>query len=178
MNLTDCYYLGYFSRVSHNTNKAVLKLDTDNPEKYLELESILVQMHASDQSPIPFFVKKAGPLRGQELNLELEIGQQLPEISVLKGKSVFLPLSQLEPLGEKGFYFHEIIGFEVQDASKGLVGTISDVYDNTAHPVLAINHQGKEVLIPANDEILVKIDKVNRKIFISAPEGLIDLYLD
>ena len=178
MNLSDCYYLGYISRISNNSKKAVIRLDTDQPENYKKLESVLIQMHASDQSPVPFFIRRSGPLQGLDLNIELEETQLPPDISFLKGKSVFLPLTELSSLGEKAFYYHEIIGYEVLDEIFGHVGKVIDVYESAAHPVLAIDRNGQEVLIPATDQVLVKLDKSQKKIYVSAPEGLIDLYLD
>ena len=177
MRKEDCFYLGRIVRKHSFKGEVVIKLDTDNPEKYTKLESILVQMHESDQNPIPFFIHKTLSLRGLELTVEFDQNQQIPETSFLKGKSIYLPLDQLEPLGEKGFYYHEIIGYKVEDKSKGPIGVIIEVYESAAHPVLAIDFNGKEILIPATDHVLSKIDKVNKVIYLNAPEGLIDLYL-
>ena len=35
----------------------------------------------------------------------------------------------------------------------------------------------KQLLIPINDEIITKVDRENKTIFITTPEGLVDLYL-
>jgi len=178
MNLADCFYLGYIQKGSDKSNKVVIKLDTDRPEKYNKLESVLIQMHKQDQSPVPFFVQKIHQLRGNELSLDLNLGMNFPNASFLKGKSVFLPLSQLEELKGNAFYFHEIIGFEVEDDVKGMVGIVKDVFESAAHPVLTVESNGKEILIPLTESVLKKLDKKKKIIYVSSPEGLIDLYLD
>ncbi len=178
MNLTDCFYLGYIQKGSDNSNRVVIKLDTDQPQKYNKLESVLIQMHKQDQSPVPFFIEKIHRLKGDELSLDLNLAQHFPNASFLKGLSLYLLLDQLEPLKGNAFYFHEIIGFKVEDELKGSVGVVKDVYESTAHPVLAIEKDEKEILIPLNDEVLRELDKEKKIIYVSSPEGLIDLYLD
>lgn len=178
MNLDNCFYLGYISMVTDHAQRLVIKVDSDDTEKFKKLESVLVQMHSSDQTPVPFFIRKVHKINGNQLTVELDKSQQLPDITQLKGKSVYLPLSYLEDLGEKGFYFHEIIGFDVEDDNHGWIGQVKDVYESAAHPVLSVIQNEKEILLPVIDQFLKKVDKKNKKIFISAPEGLIDLYLD
>jgi 16S rRNA processing protein RimM len=51
------------------------------------------------------------------------------------------------------------------------------VNEQTAQALFVINNNGKQVLIPIHDEIIKKVDRENKIIFIKAPEGLIDLYL-
>ena len=41
---------------------------------------------------------------------------------------------------------------------------------------LAIEHQGREVLVPVVDDFIEKVDKKNREIRLRLPEGLLDLY--
>ena len=90
---------------------------------------------------------------------------------------LYLPLSELPPLTGNKFYFHEVIGFKVIDEEKGEVGTCQDFIDISHHPIMQIDHDGVEVLIPAIDEIFKKVDRENKTIYIQAPEGLIDVYL-
>jgi len=178
MNLTDCFYLGYIQKGSDNSGRVVIRLDTDRPENYKKLESVLVQMHEQDQSPVPFFVERIHQLKGNELSLDLDLHQHFPDSSFLKGKSLFLPLDQLEPLEGNAFYFHEIVGYSVEDDKKGGIGIVKDIYESSAHPILSVEKDEKEILIPLIDDVLEKLDKEKKVIYISSPEGLIDLYLD
>ena len=75
------------------------------------------------------------------------------------------------------FYYHEIIGFKVQDIYFGEVGTITGVNDNTAQALFEIDHNGKEVLIPINDDFIKKVDRSTKTVTLDTPEGLINIYL-
>ena len=93
------------------------------------------------------------------------------------GKNLFLPLSILPKLTGKKFYFHEIINFAVVDAKKGNIGNIASVIDYPAQPLFQIMNGTTEILIPILDQIIDKVDRENKTIYIVAPEGLIDIYL-
>jgi len=179
MNLSDCFYLGYISKVIGTEGRCSIHLDVDEPTDYENLESVLIQLKKDDQTPVPFFLKKVVKLKGQILEVALDLENQFQIlIQDLKGKSVFLPLDSLKPLGEGKFYFHEIIGYQVEDESKGNIGEISDVYEMPSDPVMAIQLKGKEILIPIRQEIIIKVDKKEKIIYVNAPEGLVDLYLN
>jgi 16S rRNA processing protein RimM len=90
---------------------------------------------------------------------------------------LYLPLNLLPELSEDQFYFHEIIGFTVEDANYGTIGTLTGVNDTTSQALFEIEKDDKQVLIPMNDQFLEKVDKKNKTIYVKTPEGLIDLYL-
>ena len=75
------------------------------------------------------------------------------------------------------FYFHEVIGFEVEDKRLGIVGEIQSINDTTAQPLFEVLNDGIEILIPMIDHFLVKIDRENKKVIMDLPEGLIEMYL-
>jgi 16S rRNA processing protein RimM len=83
----------------------------------------------------------------------------------------------LPPLEGNKFYFHEIIGFGVIDQEKGDIGTITAVYENAPQPLLSIDCEGKEILLPIIDEIIINVNREERIMEVKSPEGLIDLYL-
>jgi 16S rRNA processing protein RimM len=96
----------------------------------------------------------------------------------LIGKELYLPLELLPSLGGNRFYFHEVTGFEVRDVNFGLVGMLTEVLDTAPQALFSIDHQGKEVLVPIIDEIIVEINRPQKQILIKAPAGLIEIYLE
>jgi 16S rRNA processing protein RimM len=178
MDLSQCYYLGYVSRVTGSKGRCEIKLDVDQPSDYKKLESVLILMNSKDLTPIPFFIQQVVALQGNQIQVELIENQSITDLSVLKGKQVYLPLSSLKPLSGKAFYFHEIMGFTVNDKSHGAIGTVQDVYDMPSNPILSVKFEEKEILIPLRDEILLRVDREKKVLEIDAPEGLIELYLD
>ena len=73
---------------------------------------------------------------------------------------------------------HEIIGYEVEDQNKGTIGTVVGVVDLKSNPLLIVDFNEKEILIPLVEELIVHVDRDSKRIKVNTPEGLIDLYLD
>ena len=78
----------------------------------------------------------------------------------------------------KKFYYHEIIGYKVVDSNYGPIGSIEKVNDKPTQSIFVIKYKERQILIPINEEIIKEIDRKNKSIYISAPNGLIDLYLE
>jgi 16S rRNA processing protein RimM len=93
------------------------------------------------------------------------------------GCEIYLPLSFLPKLEGNKFYYHEVIGFEIEDQRLGVVGKIVSINDSTAQPLFEVLNDGVELLIPMIDQFLVTIDRENKKVLMSLPEGLVEMYL-
>ena len=145
MDLSQCYYLGYVSRVSGSKGRCEIKLDVDQPSDYKKLESVLILMNSKDQTPVPFFIQQVVGLHGNQIRVELKGNQSISEFTMLKGKQVYLPLTALKPLSGKAFYYHEVMGFTVNDKAHGNIGTIQDVYDLPSNPIISIKFEEKEI---------------------------------
>ena len=107
-----------------------------------------------------------------------EIETEADAEALLRHK-VYLPLAVLPKLSGNKFYYHEVIGFQVEDVHYGVVGEIVGINDSTSQALFEIeNENGNEILIPMADEFIEKIDRTHKKIIVKTPEGLIDLYLE
>lgn len=66
-------------------------------------------------------------------------------------------------------------GFHVTDVHAGNLGTITDIDDSTQNVLFVVDYQGKELLIPAQEEFIVEMDNMHRTIAVNLPEGLLTL---
>lgn len=176
MDQNDCFYLGYVTKTFGYKGEVMVYLDVDNPGYYQKLESVFILLEGK---LIPFFVEKI-QIRpnSAEAMVRFQNVDTPEKAQHLTGAELFLPLEFLPPLKGNDFYFHEITGYHVIDAVKGPLGTVISVLELPANPVFQIQAGEKEVLIPANDRFIQKVDRKNKTIHIEAPEGLIDLYLN
>jgi 16S rRNA processing protein RimM len=88
-----------------------------------------------------------------------------------------LPLDTLPDLEHNQFYFHEIIDFEIIDQQRGTVGIVETIYSFTQNDLLVFKYQGKEILMPINDETIISVDRTLKKLHIALPDGLLEVYL-
>ncbi len=70
----------------------------------------------------------------------------------------------LPKLEGKKFYFHEVIGFDVEDVHLGNIGKIVSINDCAAQPLFEILKDQTEILIPMIDDFIVEIDRANKKV--------------
>lgn len=174
MQKEDCFYLGKIVKKYSFKGEVLAKLDTDQPELYENLDSILVELRGN---LIPFFIEQSQLHKSELLRIKFEeVDTEQDADSILKS-DLYLPLEFLPKLEGNKFYFHEIIGFTIEDINFGKVGTIKSINDSTAQSLFEIDRDGIEILIPMNDELIKKVDRTNKTILVETPEGLIDLYL-
>lgn len=174
MTKEECFYLGRIVSKFSFKGEVLIKLDTDEPESYLEMESVFVEY---DNNLVPFFIEKSNLQKSNLLRVKFEEVDSEEDAEDLLKCDLYLPLNLLPELSEDQFYFHEVIGFTVEDVNYGTVGTLKGINDTTSQALFEIEKDGKEILIPMNDQFLQKVDKKNKKIIVQTPEGLIDLYL-
>ncbi|WP_445725669.1 ribosome maturation factor RimM [Flavobacterium sp.] len=175
MRKEDCFYLGKIVRKHSFKGEVVAKLDTDEPELYENLESVFV---ALSNNLVPFFIEESILQKGNQLRIQFEDITTEEEADAILGAGLYLPLEFLPKLTGNKFYFHEIIGFDIEDIHYGYLGVITGVNDTSAQPLFEIDSNGTDVFIPMIDNFIKKVDRDNKKIIVEAPEGLIDLYLN
>jgi 16S rRNA processing protein RimM len=174
MTKEDCFYLGRIVAKFSFKGEVLIKLDTDEPELYTEMESVFVEYN---ENLVPFFIERSYLHKSTLLRAKIEDIDTEQDAEDMIGAELYLPLEQLPQLPDDKFYFHEIIGFDVIDQQHGNIGKIVSINDTTAQALFEIDKDGKQILIPMNDEFIEKVDKKNKEIKVITPEGLVDLYL-
>lgn len=175
MNKEDCFYLGKIVSKFSFKGEVLVKLDTDDPESFLEMESVFIDMN---KNLIPFFIEKSSLQKSNLLRIKFEEITSEEDADHILKKELYLPLSFLPELEDDQFYFHEVIGFKVTDKQFGEIGVLKSINDSTPQALFEIDHKGKEILVPVNDDFIWKLDKPNKELYLNVPDGLIEMYLD
>lgn len=173
MRKEDCYFLGKITRKHGLSGNLILKLDTDQPEFYKKLESIFVEINGL---LVPFFIEKIIWQKQDSLNILLKNSTESLVEQVL-GKNVFLPLSTLPQLTGDQFYYHEVIGFEILEEDGKTCGKIVSVNDQTAQHYFILDLAQNEIIIPIIKEWILEVNRNEKFIKMSLPDGLMDVFL-
>lgn len=172
MRQEDCYYLGKITRRHGFSGNVILKLDTDQPEQYTKLESIFIEINGL---LVPFFIEKSRWSKDSALILTFKNAAEAT-IDQTLGKAVFLPLSTLPKLSGNRFYYHEVIGFEIQDSEGTSYGIVRSVNDQTAQHYFILQLTDTEVVIPIIKEWILQVNREEKLIIMNLPEGLLDVF--
>ena len=174
MRKEDCFYLGKIAKKFSFKGEVLIYLDTDEPELYENMESVFVDFN---KNLVPFFIENSSLHKNDFLRVRFEDVDSEEEADKLIGLEVYLPLSMLPKLEGNKFYFHEVIGFEIEDKRLGVFGKIISINDSSAQPLFEVVNGSVEILVPMIDQFLVKIDRENKKVVMDLPEGLVEMYL-
>ncbi len=174
MQKQDCFYLGKVVKKYSFKGELLVKLDTDEPEIFTNMESVFVEQR---KNLIPFFIEESSLHKSELLRIKFEDVTTEAAADTFIGCHLYLPLSFLPKLSGNKFYFHEIIGFTAEDKTFGKIGKITGVNDSTSQALFEIDRDGKQILIPMIDHFIKKVDRENKLIVLDVPEGLIEMYL-
>lgn len=172
MDRDACFELGHIVKPHGLNGELQVIFDVDAPQRYQELESVLLEVKGQ---LIPFFVESLR-MTSTRILLALEDIATVEEAEEYRGVKLYLPLDVLPALeSETEFYFHEIEGYTVIDAKHGTLGPVTGVYDMGPQNLLALEHEGREVLVPIVEPVVQRIDRQAKTLSVQLPEGLLEL---
>ncbi len=133
-----------------------------------------------DGLPVPLFVGAFEPYGTAGAHVQFDDFDTQARAAELVGMELYVESGEEQ---DDEFYLEDLVGFGcvVAEASEEGVkqwqGQVADFYDNPANPLFGIRIEGREgeVLVPAADEFLARIDFENKKLTLLVPQGLIDL---
>jgi len=175
MNKDDFYSLGKITKTSGYKGSLMFFFDVDDISHYTHLPSVFVEL---DNELIPFFIQELKIKSPQKAFVKLDGIDSIEKAENLVNRNLYLPLDMLPRLEGDEFYFHEVIGFNVIDERHGNIGILQEIQDLKTQSLLVVMNGEKEILIPFNKGFVQRLDRDNNTIYITAPEGLIDIYLE
>jgi 16S rRNA processing protein RimM len=177
MNREECYQLGKITKPHSFKGEVVLWLNVDEPKSYEGLESIWVE-ELENGRLVPYFIEEMRR-HSDRYVVQLEGVTTEEAAKRLAGSSVWYPLEALEDLDDKHFYFHEVAGWKVYDSTtSSLVGEAVMVLDHGPYPLLQVDREGLECLIPLPAHVSIRVDRKAGALYVALPVGLMEIYLN
>ncbi len=173
MKKEDCFYLGRVAKTHGLKGEVTLKLDVDDPSAYAKMKHFFLEIN---KVLTPYFVEHI-KMNGDKMFVKIKDIDSIEMAQNLVGKEAYLPMEMLPKLSGKQFYFHEIVGFTVVDTEKGVLGPVTEVLEYPTQAILQVMKDKKEILIPILEHVIQHVDRDKKVLQITAPEGLIDMYL-
>ncbi len=98
----------------------------------------------------------------------------------MRGVRIYVLRDSLPELTEDEAYLHDLIGLTIIDsASNAKLGVLQGVEFPTEEQMIwsILAPSGQEILFPAVEEFIDSFDMEEGAVYVSPPEGLVDLYL-
>lgn len=173
MNKSDCFEWGRVVRPQGLKGAVVVHVDADDPEKYRGLDAVLVELNGQ---LVPYLVENIQFSAKAKALLKLEDVNTAEQAAQLVKSFLYLPLQALPLLEKGGFYYHDVVGFDVEDQQEGMLGKVTAFYSKPGQDLLAMEYKGAEVLIPVIDDVVTGADFDRKVVLVRLPEGLLDIY--
>jgi len=136
------------------------------------LEAIFIEERKD--SFLPYFIQSAKIRSEEETILKLEGIDTVEAARKLTPGEVWLPEEDFKKFAAKSSPI-SLLGFTMMQGEDEL-GEILEVIEQPHQVLCAINYNGKEALIPVHEDSLEKVDQKNRRVYVSLPDGLLDIY--
>ncbi len=157
---------GVKGEISLVTNYKDLFDSMEDPYVVCEIDGILV----------PFFVEEYRDKTNTVLLVKLERVDSDESAREFMGCEVFFPLKEVgDEIPADCISWSDLVGYTVEDELHNEVGEITDVDDTTINVLLQIFHNGKDVLLPAAEELVLSLNHKDKILQVSVPEGLLSL---
>ena len=141
---------------------------TQSKKRFEELKSILVDFNGELKK---YDIEKVR-YQNEIILLKLKGVDDIDEALKLKSNYIKIPRADAKENEEDEFFIADLIGCEVYE--NDLIGIVTDVFTAGASDVYVIKRKGeKDLLIPAIESVVKKIDVVNKRIDVEIPRGLL-----
>lgn len=169
MNTSDYYQVGKITRPHGLKGEVTALFTSDIPIEINSREVLFIKVNSQ---MVPHFIKSISQ-NGDKAYIRFDDIDSLDDAKSMAGQELFLPKSMRPKSGKDEFYDDEIIGFNVEDDSLGMLGKVDEIMQSGLQRLILLLYEDKEVLIPTN--LIKSIDKRKRKITVNLPEGYLDI---
>jgi len=170
---SDCVKVGFVHKPHGIHGELVIRFEEQYYETLEECPTLFLEI---DNLLVPFFISEEG-LRfksGEAVITNLEWIDSDKKAKALCGLSVFVYQDEVIEF-EDEMSPNALVGYQLFDETLGLIGEITEVNDFSGNLLLSVLYQGKEAMVPLNEDLIVRLDEENREIELQIPEGLFNL---
>ncbi len=128
-----------------------------------------------DGQRVPFFIESIDLMGSDQAIVKVEFISSVEEARKVTGCEVYMDArddGMAEPLAGSG---KQLIGYRAFDLKLGELGVVSEHIPNEMNPVWVIKRTGGEIMVPATEDFIQKIDHKNSALHLDLPEGITEL---
>ncbi|ONI70375.1 ribosome maturation factor RimM [Actinosynnema sp. ALI-1.44] len=146
---------------------------TDSPEQRFAPGAVVAaRLRDGTSKPLTFATIRT---HGERLLVTFDEVPDRTAAESLRGALLLADTDDLPPTDDPDeFYDHELEGLSAVLTDGTAVGVVREIVHSAAGELLAIDKDGREVLVPFVREIVPEVDVAGRRVVLDPPEGLLD----
>lgn len=156
-----------------NRGEVIANSLTDVPGRFETLKR--AQVRLSDGSDVSVEIEAAWPHKDQ-LVLKFAGVDTISDADRFRNSELWVAPSERGKLPEGEYFQSDILGCRlVNEATGEEIGAVTGWQAYGGPPLMELEIEGREVLIPFVPEICKQVDIANKRIMVALPEGILDL---
>ena len=137
-----------------------------------KLESVTLKSPTGVMEEFPVVSAKA---HGKRVILTLKPFDNINQVLHLVGREIYADRGTLPELPSDEYYWSDLLGLQGVTEEGEALGELVDIIETGSNDVYVVKLNGREVLIPALEDVVLAVDLAAKSMTVSLPEGLLDL---
>ncbi|GEP95766.1 ribosome maturation factor RimM [Chitinophaga cymbidii] len=172
--MANYFNIGKLSAVYGTEGEMIVKHSLGKKSSLKDITAVFIEDRKD--SFLPYFIQKARAKDAEHLYIKLEGIDSREAARKLLQKGIYLDEADFKGLASASAPL-SLLGFSVTDKQHGPLGEISEIIEMPLQVLAKVMFREKEMLLPLNEQTLLKIDKKQQTVHLDLPEGLLDIYL-
>ena len=144
---------------------------SDRADRFPTLAHAFVPAPGGDSREVQ--VERCWPHKGRFV-LKLRGIDSISEAETMRGAELRIAESELDALPEGSYYYHQLVGSQVDDEQGATIGVVESVMETGAETrVLVVNGPEGETLLPFAAAFVKSVDVVRRRLVAVRPEYVV-----
>lgn len=171
MDINNLKSIGKITRAVGLSGELEIKPHAGNNFPFGEGDPLFIEIN---KSKIPFFITHVQQT-GDRYRVQFDDISSQEDAKKFSNLEIFgIPQNIIIKISNKRDA--TIIGYKAIDKQLGELGEITDIHEYPGQHILAINYQGKEILLPVTEDFITDVDHKTATVYIHCPDGLLEVY--
>jgi len=169
----DVFRIGKIGKPHGVKGEVTMHIDDDVFDR-IDADYVILSI---DGTLVPFFFEEYRFRTDETVLVKFTDIDTTDDAHRLTGCEVYFERNKSQAEESNELSWAEIVGFNVVDISAGnIIGKVENVNLSTINTLLEVrSSEGKEILIPAVNEIVISVDARKKEIAVALPDGLLEI---
>ena len=164
--------IGFVNKTSGFKGNVSCIVDMARPEKLLNKKFLFILLEGL---PVPFAIEEIEQRENDLLVKFVDVDSETEAKKLLR-KEIYTEKQRAQKKSDILSWF-DLKGFTAIDEVAGELGKIEEVMELPQQMIAKCIFNGKEILFPLNEDIIIDINEKENILYVKLPDGLIDIYM-